>query len=137
MTPCDKLYICEFCLGFMKRKQHLQRHLRKCELRHPPGDEIYRSGNVAFFEVDGKKEKMYCQNLCYLAKLFLDHKVRREQGTICASRCGEGFRWQRTGMDAWTKACGGSLESLERHGACTASSVHTTKRFEGETCFPG
>jgi hypothetical protein len=78
VTPCDKLYICEFCLGFMKQKQHLQRHLRKCELRHPPGDEIYRSGNVAFFEVDGKKEKMYCQNLCYLAKLFLDHKVTPE-----------------------------------------------------------
>ena len=22
-----------------------------------------------------QKEKMYCQNLCYLAKLFLDHKT--------------------------------------------------------------
>ena len=27
------------------------------------------------FEVDGRKEKMYCQNLCFLAKLFLDHKT--------------------------------------------------------------
>lgn len=26
------------------------------------------------FEVDGKKEQHYCQNLAYLAKLFLDHK---------------------------------------------------------------
>ena len=26
-------------------------------------------------QVDGKKEKGYCQNLCYLAKLFLDHKT--------------------------------------------------------------
>ena len=26
-------------------------------------------------QVDGKKEKQYCQNLCYLAKLFLDHKT--------------------------------------------------------------
>jgi hypothetical protein len=25
--------------------------------------------------VDGRKEKQYCQNLCYLAKLFLDHKT--------------------------------------------------------------
>ncbi len=25
--------------------------------------------------MDGKKEKQYCQNLCYLAKLFLDHKT--------------------------------------------------------------
>jgi len=75
VTPCDKLYFCEFCLSFMRRKEQLQRHLQKCELRHPPGDEIYRQGNVSFFEVDGKKEKMYCQNLCYLAKLFLDHKT--------------------------------------------------------------
>lgn len=27
------------------------------------------------FEVDGKKNKIYCQNLCLLAKLFLDHKT--------------------------------------------------------------
>eukprot|EP01052_Picozoa_sp_SAG31_P004835 SAG31_NODE_205_length_20397_cov_19.191152_3_plen_206_part_00 len=27
------------------------------------------------FEVDGHKNKMYCQNLCFLAKLFLDHKT--------------------------------------------------------------
>ena len=38
------------------------------------GDEIYRNGNVSMFEVDGKKEQLYCQNLAYLAKLFLDHK---------------------------------------------------------------
>jgi histone acetyltransferase MYST1 len=27
------------------------------------------------FEVDGLDEKIYCQNLCYIAKLFLDHKT--------------------------------------------------------------
>jgi histone acetyltransferase MYST2 len=27
------------------------------------------------FEVDGEKHKLYCQNLCLLAKLFLDHKT--------------------------------------------------------------
>mmetsp|Transcript_800 Transcript_800/g.1298 ORF Transcript_800/g.1298 Transcript_800/m.1298 type:complete len:210 (+) Transcript_800:48-677(+) len=27
------------------------------------------------FEVDGQKEKIYCQNLCFIAKLFLDHKT--------------------------------------------------------------
>lgn len=26
-------------------------------------------------QVDGKKEKHFCQNLCFLAKLFLDHKT--------------------------------------------------------------
>lgn len=27
------------------------------------------------FEVDGSEESHYCQNLCYIAKLFLDHKT--------------------------------------------------------------
>ncbi|KAF8411547.1 hypothetical protein HHK36_004101 [Tetracentron sinense] len=102
-----KLYFCEFCLNFMKRKEQLQRHMRKCDLKHPPGDEIYRSGTLSMFEhfyitcghltvilriwiraaalaflrrvvlkqVDGKKNKVYGQNFCYLAKLFLDHKT--------------------------------------------------------------
>eukprot|EP00271_Cylindrocystis_brebissonii_P022868 TRINITY_DN898_c1_g2_i2.p1 TRINITY_DN898_c1_g2~~TRINITY_DN898_c1_g2_i2.p1 ORF type:complete len:588 (-),score=194.64 TRINITY_DN898_c1_g2_i2:231-1994(-) len=30
---------------------------------------------ISMFEVDGKKSKVYCQNLCLLAKLFLDHKT--------------------------------------------------------------
>jgi hypothetical protein len=29
--------------------------------RHPPGDEIYRKDNISMFEVDGSKNKMYCQ----------------------------------------------------------------------------
>lgn len=47
----------------------------KCKARHPPGDEIYRDGNISVFEVDGRKNKIYCQNLCLLAKMFLDHKT--------------------------------------------------------------
>lgn len=43
-------------------------------MRHPPGDEIYRDSAVAIFEVDGRKNKIYCQNLCLLSKMFLDHK---------------------------------------------------------------
>ena len=27
------------------------------------------------FEVDGYEQRIYCQNLCYIAKLFLDHKT--------------------------------------------------------------
>jgi histone acetyltransferase MYST1 len=70
-----KLYFCEFSLHFFKSRSQLLRHLPKCKVRHPPGDEIYRHNGVAFFEVDGKKAKTYCQNLCFLAKLFLDHKT--------------------------------------------------------------
>ncbi len=47
----------------------------KCELRHPPGDEIYRIGRLSVFEVDSRKNTIYCQNLCLLSKLYLDHKT--------------------------------------------------------------
>ncbi|KAG8189627.1 hypothetical protein JTE90_009558 [Oedothorax gibbosus] len=70
-----KLYICEFCLKYMNSPTVLRRHAAKCIWRFPPGDEIYRKGNISFFEVDGQKNKTYCQNLCLLAKLFLDHKT--------------------------------------------------------------
>ncbi|PHT64768.1 Histone acetyltransferase KAT8 [Capsicum annuum] len=72
---CSKLFFCEFCLNFMKSKEPLQRHMRKCDLKHPPGEEICRSGTLSVFEVDGKKNKVYGQNICYWAKLFLDHKT--------------------------------------------------------------
>lgn len=70
-----KVYVCEFCLKYMKSLTILRRHMAKCTWRYPPGNEIYRKGDISFFEVDGKKEKTYCQNLCLLAKLFLDHKT--------------------------------------------------------------
>uniref|UniRef100_A0A1B6E5G0 histone acetyltransferase n=1 Tax=Clastoptera arizonana TaxID=38151 RepID=A0A1B6E5G0_9HEMI len=71
--PC--IYICEFCLKYRKSRKCLERHLVKCNLRHPPGNEIYRNGSISFFEIDGRKNKVYAQNLCLLAKLFLDHKT--------------------------------------------------------------
>ncbi|XP_067272700.1 histone acetyltransferase KAT7a isoform X1 [Pseudorasbora parva] len=70
-----RLYMCEFCLKYMKSQTILRRHMAKCVWKHPPGDEIYRKGAISVFEVDGKKNKIYCQNLCLLAKLFLDHKT--------------------------------------------------------------
>ena len=69
-------YLCEFCLKYMKTKDMLHRHHGKCEMEgHPPGNEIYRSGALQVWEVDGAKAKIYCQNMCLLAKLFLDHKT--------------------------------------------------------------
>ncbi|MCO5595186.1 hypothetical protein L7F22_049225 [Adiantum nelumboides] len=106
-SQVHKLFICEFCLKYMKKKRSLVRHKEKCQARYPPGNEIYRTvsnlqgsirseqpqledpsfngqagsdiatkGTVlSVFEVDGEKNKLYCQNLCLLAKLFLDHKT--------------------------------------------------------------
>uniref|UniRef100_A0A8C1K443 histone acetyltransferase n=1 Tax=Cyprinus carpio TaxID=7962 RepID=A0A8C1K443_CYPCA len=70
-----KLYLCEFCLKYVKSQDILQRHSKKCGWFHPPANEIYRKDNLSVFEVDGNISKIFCQNLCLLAKLFLDHKT--------------------------------------------------------------
>lgn len=69
------IYICEFCLKYLKSENCLKRHKIKCKLYHPPGNEIYRKNNISVFEIDGRKNKNYAQNLCLIAKLFLDHKT--------------------------------------------------------------
>ncbi|CAE6487132.1 unnamed protein product [Rhizoctonia solani] len=72
--PEGRLWMCEFCLKYMKSGFQAGRHKMKCKMRCPPGDEIYRDGPISVFEVDGRKNKIYCQNLCLLSKMFLDHK---------------------------------------------------------------
>lgn len=75
LVPDGRLWMCEFCLKYMKSRFMVTRHRMKCMMQFPPGQEIYRAGNISVFEVDGSKNKIYCQNLCLLAKLFLDHKT--------------------------------------------------------------
>ena len=79
-TPLPKeyhvkcLYFCDFCLFFCVNKTELKRHSRKCTVRNPPGNEIYRDKDIAFFEINGCFEKIYCENLSFLSRMFLDHK---------------------------------------------------------------
>ncbi|KAF2396609.1 histone acetyltransferase ESA1 [Trichodelitschia bisporula] len=75
LTHQDLVYICEFCLGYYAGSEQFLSHRNKCTLRHPPGNEIYRDGEISFFEIDGRRQLTYCRNLCLLAKLFLDHKT--------------------------------------------------------------
>lgn len=74
-TDVPKLYICEYCLGYMKTKTRYNRHRDKCVWRYPPGEEVYRKDRISVWEVDGRRYKTYSQNLCLLAKFFLDHKT--------------------------------------------------------------
>ncbi|TGZ37699.1 uncharacterized protein Chm isoform X1 [Temnothorax longispinosus] len=74
-SRAPKLYLCEYCLRYAKSRQVLRRHREKCLWRHPPGHEVYRKDKIGVWEVDGKRYKQYCQNLCLLAKFFLDHKT--------------------------------------------------------------
>ena len=76
-SETGELWICEFCLQYMKNPCTAQRHLLKCHGCLPPGDEIYRDpvAGISVFEINGRDAKLYCQNLCLLAKMFLDHKT--------------------------------------------------------------
>ncbi|GMM45102.1 hypothetical protein DAPK24_016770 [Pichia kluyveri] len=72
------MYICPHCLLYFNSSFTLNRHSIKCSSkRHPNGREIYRDNNekVSIFEIDGRKNVIFCQNLCLLAKLFLNSKT--------------------------------------------------------------
>jgi len=71
----ETLYVCEYCLKYMRKLKTFLHHKSVCTFRHPPGKEIYRDTGLSVYEVDGKGHRVYCQNLCLLAKLFLDHKT--------------------------------------------------------------
>ena len=71
---CKTLFVCPFCMYFFTRKKEYELHSERCMIRCPPGDEIYRDEKVSVFEFDAKQQKVYTENLCYIAKLFLDHK---------------------------------------------------------------
>lgn len=75
LSDVDMVYIDEFCLGYFGNQRAFERHRAKCTLVHPPGNEIYRDDNISFFEVDGRRQRTWCRNLCLLSKLFLDHKT--------------------------------------------------------------
>ena len=46
-----KLFFCEFCRKYTKSRAVLDRHMDKCQWRHPPATEIYRCDGLSVFEV--------------------------------------------------------------------------------------
>src|SRR3712207_8026827 len=58
-------------------------HMRKCELTHPPGDEIYRFENHSMFEVDGYKNPTYCENVGYLRSEEHTSELQSRQYLVC------------------------------------------------------
>lgn len=75
LTEEDEIYVCDFTLAYFSSRKQFERHRAKCSMKHPPGNEIYRDEKVSFWEIDGRKQRTWCRNLCLLSKLFLDHKT--------------------------------------------------------------
>ncbi|CAI2298445.1 unnamed protein product [Caenorhabditis sp. 36 PRJEB53466] len=70
-----ELFMCEYCLLYTPIRQKYREHHLTCKKREPPGNEIYRKNDLSVYEVDGSSQKLYCQCLCLLSKLFMDHKT--------------------------------------------------------------
>lgn len=121
------LYICEFCLSFYVSEKMIERHRKKCKLLHPPGNEIYRHEDISFFEIDGRKQKTWCRNLCLLSKCFLDHKtlyydVDPFMYYVMAQRDSTGvhvigyFSKEKESADSYNVACILTLPQYQRMG---------------------
>ncbi|KAJ7079147.1 histone acetyltransferase, MYST superfamily [Mycena belliarum] len=121
------LYICEFCLSFFPSPMMLSRHRLRCNLLHPPGNEIYRSDDISFYEIDGKRQLTWCRNLSLLSKCFLDHKTLYYDVTpfmyyVMAQRDSTGchvigyFSKEKESAESYNVACILTLPQHQRFG---------------------
>lgn len=146
---CKKLYFAEFDLEMFAERSQMLRHVRKRQMQHPPGTEIYRSGSVSMYEIDGRNEKAYCQNLCYLAKLFLDHKTLNYDVDIflfyVLCECDERgahivgyFSKEKVSEDGYNLACILMLPSYQRkgYGKFLISFSYELSKIEGKVGTP-
>ncbi|KAH3661790.1 hypothetical protein OGAPHI_005968 [Ogataea philodendri] len=127
LTEEDCLYICDFSLNYFGSRKQFERFRSKCTLSHPPGNEIYRDDYVSFFEIDGRKQRTWCRNVCLLSKLFLDHKTLYYDVDpflfYCMTRRDEMghhlvgyFSKEKECADNYNVACILTLPQYQRHG---------------------
>ncbi|GAA5970888.1 hypothetical protein JCM11641_004495 [Rhodosporidiobolus odoratus] len=70
----ERLYVCEKCFKYFALAEVYTAHQKDCDIDRPPGQRVYQRGATSIWEVDGATAKLYCQNLCLFAKLFIEHK---------------------------------------------------------------
>ncbi|GLB36731.1 putative MOZ/SAS family protein [Lyophyllum shimeji] len=69
------LWVCQQCFKYMADGNSYDLHLKYCTVDYPPGRRVYQRGAHSIWEVDGAKQKLYCQNLSLFGKLFIDVKT--------------------------------------------------------------
>lgn len=78
-SPLQTIYMCRHCLKYVRTARVYREHCTRCIWDHPPGfkiyDHKYTQSHVRVYEIDSVINPDYCQRLCLLAKLFLDHKT--------------------------------------------------------------
>lgn len=125
------LYICDKCLKYMSSKYVYYRHQLKCDYTNPPGNQIYKDMSQGFsiWEVDGRENVIYCQNLCLLAKLFLNSKTLYydvEPFIFYIVTLKEGDEWKFVGYFSKEK-----LNSTDYNLSCILTLPHYQRRGIG------
>lgn len=71
------VFMCDRCLKYGYCGLTYHSHIRRCQWKRPPGTCIYQDTkrSVRVYEVDGLVNTVFCQCLCLLGKLFIDHKT--------------------------------------------------------------
>ncbi|KZP26050.1 hypothetical protein FIBSPDRAFT_820112 [Athelia psychrophila] len=75
ITERPLLWVCDRCFKYMADGPTWDIHAKTCDRMHPPGKKVYHRGAHVIWEVDGAKDKLYCQNLSLFGKLFIDTKT--------------------------------------------------------------
>lgn len=73
----EKLHVCPFCFKYTDIEREMNIHIPNCEYAHQlPGKVMYLDNENHFVirKVRAMKYSLFCQNMCLLAKFFLDSK---------------------------------------------------------------
>lgn len=81
---CYRLHVCPLCFAYSPREDEYVQHLLQHQERLKTGAwsepvpesafKVYEWEGYTVWEVDGEREKLYCQNLSLFGKLFLEQK---------------------------------------------------------------
>lgn len=70
----EAYYLCCGCLGYAPREEVIVKHREHCVYERPPGRRIWQHGKLSLYEVGGKSERAWCQNLALYMKTFIESK---------------------------------------------------------------
>ncbi|KIL62189.1 hypothetical protein M378DRAFT_187391 [Amanita muscaria Koide BX008] len=129
MPPGERatLWVCDMCFKYMAEGLTWEMHKRECMVKHPPGRKVYQRGAHTIWEVDGAKDKLYCQNLSLFGKLFIDVKTLffdsdnflfyiLTDATSQADHMMGFFSKEKVSFDSYNLACIITLPPYQRQG---------------------
>lgn len=75
ICPSKHLYICPYCFEYFQSPELYQIHRQFLPESKPKGLEIYRKDDLSIFEINSTVDRLSCQLIYLLSKLFLENSV--------------------------------------------------------------